>query len=865
MKNKNILKFLTVLISFIIITNSNNYIFSKVDKSTTLEKNVNEQENFNKDEEIKPITKEEWEKEEKEKYEIWQQNMKAYEKNDKEMEKENFKTYKNLNIKKFEHPDYNLKAYRKNGVIYLVYEHKITKTKIVIIPIKNLKNYKVKDGFFTKDNYYFRAFVPDDSGLVHFAEHCFVTDILDYEANKDKNIRAGFNATTKPFGLIILLTERNAKFDFTEKLIKELGNPKLLKNDALYERERGRIIYEMTEFEKEKELYDSYKKSSEKEFNIGGDTKELAKMSKERVRDFFKNTLHPSNLLITKHVPELDYEYILKYLTLLNDKYLSHYEYKEFESPYPKLKKDYYYLKEKYIDNSNGGTIRDLLLNKKECKYWARIDLLNPSYNKDDKKTAWKHPALYMPFGKKDGINKIKLELEEFVKKLGYEGIKMGTLAGMTLYGNKKELFEKEALEKTYKKINNFAIEKIKTLTEKDIERNLIDPPEYNQIKNENVEDIQPFFSSPIFLKTGTHLDALLQQEFLVFNNIFTNEILEITEKNGINEIIDSKQSLINKYKKDIENLGKFLKDKKPSKILVKEQGKPINGTEKYKNLLKEFNKPFYIPLELKKNKKTTLEFLAKNYLESFMGEMVLKKVIQDDTPYAFTCVEGSYIAMHSSIDKKYTQEELNYFKNEFRKDLKNQNITEQDFKDLKTRIKKDFEHFNEYVETTEKHLKTAMKSIDYYLKHGLDENAEVYDEKKGGFKIDNKTTRGDLFYEVCCLQIMFKTLEESNNYEKKYSNFIKKYGQKNYEKYKPILIDKNFVKELKEELIIPLIEAFHYRNSRIKEFLKEMDNVKFKDFVETVKSCDLVSKEKYEKDQKIADDFREQNIFLKV
>ena len=861
MRNKVISKFLTALISTIIVSSSNGLIFAIVENPKTKQETVVENNNKNKGEEIKPITEKELEKKEKKRYDIWKQNVKVDEKKEKEFKEKNIKEYGNFREEDYKVPHYKVKFYYKNKHPLIEYEHEETKTKIAIVPIGNLNNVNIKE-LFVKDSYFFRAFVPDDSGLVHYAEHCISSDTDDL-AFKQKDVKARVNAHCDDKGLEIILNENNASYDLINLLIESLKHPKCLDDEEKFKKEQGRIVFEMLEKELLAELNPSLKKDREIYYITGGTSKKVAKVSIKRIRDFVKKFIHPSNLLITKQVLELNPKKIAEYLNLLHKKYLKYFKYKKIEIPKFRKKKDYDYKKYKFVDSIDGGTTYDSLSNKKENKYWARIHLLDIDNDKD-REIKEKHPILSMYFLEKDGISKLKLELEKFVKNLGYDAVRVFSLSDMTLYGNKKKLFEKEALQKAYKKIYEFIAEKIKTFTDKDIERNVIEILDYNMIKNENTEDIQLLFANPMFYEKSRNLIFMFKENFINNKEIFSKDVFNINDKN---EIIDSKESLIKKYKEDIKNLDNF-KNRKPYKIDVYEQGESIKKTEKYRRILKNFEKPFLLPLEIKKNKENiTLVSLARNFLvNGFLAEKTIDIVPTHNVPFKTGSLRP-YVASNVTISKEYQQKELDYYeKGNFEKDLKNLKISEEDFEHLKENLRKNGNIMNENFKTIRKNLKTIVNSIDYYLEHGLDENAEVYDEKKGNFKIDEKTTRGYLYHVIaCCLPVFFKDFEEEKDYRTRLADFVTKYGQKDYEKYRRILIDKDFVKELKEKILKPAIKAFNYNEEITKKILKEMDGVKFKDFLETVKSCGLVDKEKYEKDQKAMDSVREKVLQLDI
>ena len=203
----------------------------------------------------------------------------------------------------------------------------------------------------------------------------------------------------------------------------------------------------------------------------------------------------------------------------------------------------------------------------------------------------------------------------------------------------------------------------------------------------------------------------------------------------------------------------------------------------------------------------------------------------------------GGCIAESGEPNEEFMNKHLNYYKEgKFIQDLKNLIITKQDFENLKKAVKKDCSNYEESFKSDNEFLKRIVRAIDYYLEHGLDEEAEIFNENKGGFKIDKKTTRARLANIILNMPQKFKSLEEQIEHGVAEANFIKKYGQK-------------------DKILTPAIESFYYRDELNRKILEEIDDIKFEDFVETVRSCDLVDEEKYEKNQKMLDYLREQII----
>ena len=102
---------------------------------------------------------------------------------------------------------------------------------------------------------------------------------------------------------------------------------------------------------------------------------------------------------------------------------------------------------------------------------------------------------------------------------------------------------------------------------------------------------------------------------------------------------------------------------------------------------------------------------------------------------------------------------------------------------------------------------------------------------------------------------LAFLNFEEFLNYKKLKNEFILKYGHLKNLKDKDVLIDKEFVKDLKENVINPLEKAISNKEKQNREIKSKLDSVSYEEFIKTLKSCSLVAKETYEKDQKKLDE----------
>ncbi len=686
---------------------------------------------------------------------------------------------------------------------------------------------------------------------MHYLEHCVVGDELVKIAFEKNNKLLKFNAETLKDALQIIYNPMYANKLFIKKLIKELKSPEMLKNENIFKIEKSRILNEAEKNQLDnindeiKELF--YYNFSEK-FNRYGIPEELKKISPDEVKKYFKQIIHPSNLLVTKYL-DLNPKEVKKYLTMLNEEYLKHYDYKEiFVEPFRK-KENYNYRKIEACKKQNILYYYNDRHEMVNCDYCAHINFLD-SENQKEKGLYHKYEILnYIELNSK----KEKLELENFVKKLGYPSIHFNNLNSFSLDGNNKKLFEKEILQENSKKIFEFILKKFENFNDEEIEKNvkMLTPVKYN--KDKSHEEEQLFFSNVVRFRKNEFLDETLIKNFINFKNPFSKNTLEITENN---EIKDSKEYYINKIKKYILNLIKEFKNKTPSQIRVFFRTKNKKPDPEYLKAAENLKKRYIIPLKFKETKNKALVYFVKNFLISELEKEVTKRALNYYTPKNPPFIKD-YIAFNEAPKKEIFKNELKFFEEDFEKFLKNLKIN----KSIFNKFKEDYEEISKDEKNQFKEIKKefnkALRAVNHYLKHGLDENADVYNKKKDRFKIDSKTTRTHLYNIVParCMYI-FSNFEEYLNYKKLKSEFILKYGQLDKLKHKDVLVDKEFVKDLKKYFIEPLKKAIPNG-----EIINKIDDISYEDFIKTLKSCSLVEKETYEKDQKKLDEILRKNL----
>ena len=148
--------------------------------------------------------------------------------------------------------------------------------------------------------------------------------------------------------------------------------------------------------------------------------------------------------------------------------------------------------------------------------------------------------------------------------------------------------------------------------------------------------------------------------------------------------------------------------------------------------------------------------------------------------------------------------------------------------------------------------MKKYLDAINYYLKHGFVEEENSNDEEEK-FKITNRTTRAEFDKEYIFGVLLCKDKEEFFNILRNKVKLYEKYGRPYKDgKNEEILVDEQFVKDYKKLIIDPLLKIFHSTRAIFKDMLNKVDKVTFEEFVETVKSAEIIEKTKYEKDQKV-------------
>ncbi len=873
--NRKILKFLTILVSAAIVSNFS-FVFAKKEKQT---QNVEKEENTKNSEKVlKPLTNEEKRKKQEEAKKRNEEIYNLMNKKDKNLFNKNKEIFKNFKKELYEKiSNFTLKAvYFKNNVPILLFEHEETKALIIIIPTNSMNTKSIYNA--PNNKYFFRAFEPNDKGLLafsqHFIEDGFYEDGNDFRRLQEKYKKSNLNVNYSADGLTISTSDYD-EADFLDKFFSQLRKPEILKYDERFEKEKKKILFnrmrrESRNKEYSKEGYEFLKPGEEEYYSSEGVSKEMKNVTRKEIEKFFEEKFHPSNLLLIKHT-ELNPEKIKKSLEKLHEKYLKHFSFKKVSVVPLKKKKNSTYEEYKY---SNKRRYEDCSGNEKYFNYIASFSIpyFDENFILNKKNIRALQELNFSRWKLLDGFAK---KLEDYIKNLGYAGGDVYGVFNIDLYGNEKKLFEKETLKNNFIKIIKFILNEIKNFSDKEIEEILFNSISFRS-HGHGSDDYEDYyfnlFSRPDCFSLNS-LSSVLLKNFVNFNEPFSEEIFKITNKNEIKEIKDSKQDLINKVREEAEKFDVDLLIKtKCYKITFNDYDK---GAEEKRISSKEYNKNnYYLPIEITKNKNNLLlEIMAKKFI---VEDFLTKKMEQNgeifEEPSAVNFF-GSYVGVIYSMTKQRSKKVLDFYLKDFEKSINEVKIPREKFENIKKFLKESSKDIKKrkFLIREEIGFKEVLNAINYYLKHGLSKSTKS-SEKQEKFKINEKTTREDLFGLVSYLgDSVHKNKEDFLELKKLKNIFISKYGKifKTNGKDGKILIDKQYVEDLKKYIIEPQLKNFNNTKKFFKEMCEEvsnkLENVEFKDFIETVKSAKIVEKEKYEKDQKIFNELEDKTKQLTI
>lgn len=257
-----------------------------------------------------------------------------------------------------------------------VLEHDKTKAKVFIMANSD-DNRLFSIGFRTPPK--------NSTGVCHILEHCVLNGSKKYRTKEPfmdmikSSLQTFLNAMTYSDKTIYPVASRNLK-DFENLMdlyLDAVFNPKVIEEERIFRQEgwrydldeSGKITYKGVVYNEMKgamssaedqvyqQIYQHLFPDTIYTHNSGGDPYEIPNLTYEDFTNFYKDHYHPSNSYIFLY-GDLDFE---KYLTYIDEEYLSNYEYKEIDSSLPlqdsftekKTIVEYFSTDKEIKDNSN--------------------------------------------------------------------------------------------------------------------------------------------------------------------------------------------------------------------------------------------------------------------------------------------------------------------------------------------------------------------------------------------------------------------------------------------------------------------------------------------------------------------------------
>ena len=781
--------------------------------------------------------------EQEERYKIEEAKIKEVEKNVKEHEaiekleiEKNKRKYKNFKKEDYEVKGFNLEVYWKNGVPYLYYVHKKTKAQIVFILVEEEDlQYDFRTHNRIVDSVFFKVFSNDDSGLAHFAEHLLSNFINCFEDKYAKGYV--FQASTEPHGLDFLCQSIFPENDlFFSKLYENLADEGILKDKNMFEIEKNRIIDEM-----QMKNITAVEDKIRRDFLCGGTVEDLKKVKFKDFRRFYEKYIHPSNMIIKKHV-KLNKKNITGFLKVLENKYLNKFKFKKVTSNFKlkcsdKFRKIKVPAKHKMFVACDGKNNKNV---KYSCSVAYDLDKLNINLEQAE--------SLDIRF-----TEKIQNKLQNFIKKLGYDFCGCfygdGYITGKHQYNvilnaNDKNLFKKDVLKSNINKILEFIKNELSNVKEDEIQ-NLKPGFKYQEVPVKDQEDLVSKLSKSYIYSGYLDLNNLLSMSFAKYNEPFSPKVFYI-DKN--NEIIDSKENFVAKTKNNL-NFYDVLINNDPLYIDLFESDENENKEEK--NIEYE---DYLLPIKIKDYKDNKMVYLLANeFICNKLGNFFSYK-----KGYCYSSkigkgiyFPGDYIGKFLAINKESKNKIFKYLKEDFNNFIKNLKFTRKDFYGIIEKRKKFYSDkaFEEVLTVEKKYLKNVkdwLKAIDDFCKTG----------KTDGKLFNKYSLVKDIMNANSNMMCYLTEIENKcvyKNYEEYFKNEISGYKEQNIFiqdaiKQRNEKISKKFLKKYRKYVLKSLYNLSKCRIRCLKEDKKLIETVKYEDVSHAIKSAVYCEDEEYRK-----------------
>ena len=747
-------------------------------------------------------------------------------------QKKEEKIVKEFKLKDYEHKDFNVKVFSKGEHKYLEYTHKKTKAKVVFSLFNNQKDYHED---VTKPVSVLFRFDPsknkDVRNIAHCLEHLLCGEKEgEFNTEKINNASTGFNYINFYSNKII------PSLNYLELLLRLFKDPPFLKdNKKLFKQEVfdrvkvgdkkfnvGRVYFEIMSKSGEDlsmpvpYLYDVI----DNKRIWGTDIENVEKMTIEKIKEFYKKFIHPSNslTLINSLMNPLDVQKMLDVLANWNEGYsYRKYEEKDFYENFFKSKQ---HLEDmKLYSDSKLTTVYKKFGKEKKCKYKAKVYVdvkkLVPKFNAEIMEAL-----IVVPFHVEKFLGK------DYAEKLCYEDVDIsyddylgrGFFIDVSFYGDDEEKFKETEIVKNTKKILKDLYLKFKTIPEKRMFEEIV------FYKSPKKDDLKKFLERR---NKNYHYrgENLLQCDTLKNNFFYTgdpfNELFLDLKKDKILDEVDR----ISKIKHNNLNSFEYLYKDGAEKHYMIDRFILSNKESSLKGKKVKISKTSYIPpIELdKKHKDFVLKDVAKSVFVKKFLERKLSKLKY--SPFFPEYPNAPHICVSPFTNSHVKEIFDEYFKKEFLKDLKNYKLEKKDFDEyLNYKISK--------FEQGRKDLKQILKEFKKFKK----ENPNLINGKRKVLDIKDV----DKIYFWCLIMsnfyvencLSFKKWEKGVAIEKKYKKIFKEIDElfkkyhknedleySNVEKKQDAIIKKIYEKE------IPLFEDLSKKFSKsIKKIKKYQD-----------------------------------------
>ncbi len=709
----------------------------------------------------------------------------------------------------------------KQGITFWLYKHKKSGGQVVLYSIKN----KDDRNFIAQHaGVYFNCSSKNKKGGTHLLEH-LLSNLIKKEMNElytPKEIyeisRNLVFAETKRLGLGLNLNVGKWTKEVADIFIKTLNNLKFSEElKEILEAEKKRMIIEMKGHEQ-----DSPHTNSEDDFlkermigglyRAGGVVEEIKKLNLSLVEKLFKKYINPSNMLIviSKDINE-NYKEILKQF---DEEYFSKFNTKESE-------------KEINIDD---------LINEEPFRS-RKVNSINYHDYKDNTDEKFKYKSrVYFDlkrFSPKErdifkirNMNVFNKILGEDIKNLGYELVKNNSINELAMmqydpgaidglfyvdfYGNDSSKFTEKALKENSKKLLNKFYEKIKKLKGKEIFEL------YFELYNEGFFSIES--NKILCYRAEEPIVDFMCKSFSLTKDPFSEKFFDIED----NKILDDTSG-----KRFIKNIEKY---KENLKIVAKEGPTYIDvlkasSNKEKKNETKEF-KTYESPIKI-----TEKNVELKEIIENFIHRKFLWKNL-NDTGLSYEQFFGDKFTVYLP-NKKAIEE---YLLRNFKEDLKNYNLTEEE-------VKKEKEKYIREVKNT---LEETKKDIKKY-KEKLDSNEKIKIEAQN----NKKSCLENLRYLENKVKELKKSIKETKDKSKLKKLKKELISTKNAVKGSIKSSKVDFIKNMRLSYENMIKSCETKINNTVKK-IEEIEKITFEEFKNALKSIEIAGELKEFENNKV-------------